>query len=139
MCKRAYMSVSSANWKEELQKYIGPDNLPEMYGGNRREPDAECSDYVSAPRRIPHFSLSPSLHSTPLVLTLLPHSSHPLSFYPHTSFHPYCTLYLSPFSPHCSLALTRLPIPHPHPHHTSSPHCRSALAGIFPMSTTCQT
>ena len=121
MCKRAYMSVSSANWKEELQKYIGPDNLPEMYGGNRREPDAECSDYVSAPRRIPHFSLSPSLHSTPLVLTLLPHSSHPLSFYPHTSSltltalstsHPSPLTVLLPSPDSLSLTLTLTTLPH---------------------------
>jgi len=35
-----------ASWKEELQKYISPDNLPEYYGGTRREPDPTCSKYV---------------------------------------------------------------------------------------------
>lgn len=35
-----------ANWKEELQKFVSPDNLPEFYGGIRREPDPTCSKYV---------------------------------------------------------------------------------------------
>jgi len=41
-----YNYLYLANWKEELQKYISPDNLPEYYGGTRREPDAICSNYV---------------------------------------------------------------------------------------------
>ena len=35
------------NWKQELQKYISPDQLPQVYGGTRCEPDAWCTDYVS--------------------------------------------------------------------------------------------
>ena len=37
----------SGNWKEELQKYISPDQLPQAYGGTRCEPDPYCTDYVS--------------------------------------------------------------------------------------------
>ena len=36
----------AASWSEDLQKYIHPDQLPEYYGGTRREPDAKCSDKV---------------------------------------------------------------------------------------------
>lgn len=35
-----------ADWKEDLQKYISPDQLPQVYGGTRCEPDPWCSDYV---------------------------------------------------------------------------------------------
>ena len=35
------------NWKEELQKYISPDQLPQAFGGDRCEPDPWCSNYVS--------------------------------------------------------------------------------------------
>ena len=38
----------SGNWKEELQKYISPDQLPQAYGGTRCEPDPYCTDYVSS-------------------------------------------------------------------------------------------
>jgi len=41
-----YYCCTLASWKEELQKYISPDNLPEYYGGTRREPDPTCSKYV---------------------------------------------------------------------------------------------
>ena len=41
------------NWQQELQKYIHPDQLPAMYGGNRYEPDAECSDYISSGGDVP--------------------------------------------------------------------------------------
>ena len=34
------------DWKEELQKYISPDQLPQAYGGTRCEPDPYCSKYV---------------------------------------------------------------------------------------------
>jgi hypothetical protein len=51
---RKKVKVMGSNWKEELQKYIDPDNLPEMYGGNRREPDAECSDYICIGGDIPN-------------------------------------------------------------------------------------
>ena len=40
------------NWKDELQKYISPDQLPAMYGGNRYEPDAECSNYICPGRDV---------------------------------------------------------------------------------------
>ena len=39
---------NSNNWKEELQKYISPDQLPQAYGGTRCEPDPYCTDYVSS-------------------------------------------------------------------------------------------
>ena len=29
-----------------MQKYISLDQLPALYGGDRYEPDAECSDYI---------------------------------------------------------------------------------------------
>ena len=41
-----FYSLFLANWKEELQKYISPDNIPEYYGGTRCEPDIFCSNYV---------------------------------------------------------------------------------------------
>ena len=41
-----FYSLFLANWKEELQKYISPDNIPEYYGGTRCEPDVFCSNYV---------------------------------------------------------------------------------------------
>ena len=34
------------NLREEISKYISPDQLPALYGGDRYEPDAECSDYI---------------------------------------------------------------------------------------------
>ena len=38
---------NSDNWKEELQKYISPDQLPQAYGGTRCEPDPYCTNFVS--------------------------------------------------------------------------------------------
>ena len=32
--------------REEIQKFISLDQLPALYGGERYEPDAECSDYI---------------------------------------------------------------------------------------------
>ena len=37
----------TGNWKEDIQKYISPDQLIEAYGGTRCEPDPWCTDYVS--------------------------------------------------------------------------------------------
>ena len=37
----------AGNWKEGLQKYISPDQLPQAYGGTRCEPDPWCTNYVS--------------------------------------------------------------------------------------------
>ena len=37
----------TGDYKEVLQKYISPDQLPEAYGGTRCEPDPYCSKYVS--------------------------------------------------------------------------------------------
>lgn len=39
-------SLSTDNWREELQKYISADQLPQAYGGTRCEPDPQCSDHV---------------------------------------------------------------------------------------------
>ena len=39
---------NSDNWKEELQKYISPDQLPQAYGGTRCEPDPYCTNFVSS-------------------------------------------------------------------------------------------
>jgi hypothetical protein len=39
--------------KEELQKFISLDELPAMYGGNRMEPDPECSDFIPPGRDVP--------------------------------------------------------------------------------------
>ena len=41
------------NLKEEIQKYISLDQLPGMYGGERFEPDAECSDYINSGQDVP--------------------------------------------------------------------------------------
>ena len=41
------VTCASDDWKEELQKYVAPDQLPQAYGGTRCEPDPCCSDYVS--------------------------------------------------------------------------------------------
>lgn len=39
--------LSKANWKEELQKYIDADNLPEYYGGTGcNDKDPKCSSKV---------------------------------------------------------------------------------------------
>ena len=43
------LTCFTGNWKEELQKYIAPDQLPEVYGGTRCEPDPWCTDHVSPP------------------------------------------------------------------------------------------
>ena len=40
----AYCDVG--NLREEMPKYISLDQLPALYGGDRYEPDAECSDYI---------------------------------------------------------------------------------------------
>ena len=40
-------SCFSGTWKEDIQKYISPDQLPQAYGGTRCEPDPYCTDYVS--------------------------------------------------------------------------------------------
>ena len=45
--------MPAGNLKEEMQKYISLDQLPGMYGGNRFEPDAECSDYIRPGRDVP--------------------------------------------------------------------------------------
>ncbi|XP_065898687.1 SEC14-like protein 2 isoform X2 [Dysidea avara] len=50
---RQKVIVAGANWKEELQKYISPDNLPEFYGGTRREPDPTCSKYIKMGGDVP--------------------------------------------------------------------------------------
>ena len=66
---------SAANWKEELQEYISPDQLPQAYGGTRCEPDPMCSDFVSflGGERC-KFYLLPTLLSFFLVLwPSLPH------------------------------------------------------------------
>ena len=39
--------MSPGDYKEVLLKYISPDQLPEAYGGTRREPDPYCTKYVS--------------------------------------------------------------------------------------------
>lgn len=41
--------VSSANWKELLQKYIDPEELPAYYGGKLTDPDGDpkCKTMVS--------------------------------------------------------------------------------------------
>jgi len=43
------VSVSSANWKELLQKYIDPEELPVYYGGKLTDPDGDpkCKTMVS--------------------------------------------------------------------------------------------
>jgi hypothetical protein len=41
------------NLKEEMQKYISLDELPAMYGGNRMEPDPECTAYINPGRDVP--------------------------------------------------------------------------------------
>ena len=46
-------STATGNWQEELQKYIHPDELPQAFGGNRCEPDPQCTAYVSQPACIP--------------------------------------------------------------------------------------
>ena len=43
----------TGNWKEELQKYISPDQLPVMYGGTRQEPDDQCSNYLRQGGNVP--------------------------------------------------------------------------------------
>ena len=35
------------DYKEVLLQHIAPDQLPEVFGGERREPDPKCTDYVS--------------------------------------------------------------------------------------------
>ena len=50
------------NWKEELQKYISPDQLPQAYGGTRCEPDPYCSNYVNLSLSL-SLSLSLTHHS----------------------------------------------------------------------------
>ncbi|XP_065891180.1 SEC14-like protein 2 [Dysidea avara] len=50
---RRKVIVAGASWKEELQKYISPDNLPEYYGGTRREPDPTCSKYIQMGGDVP--------------------------------------------------------------------------------------
>ena len=48
LCSRTSPIMSfSGNYKEELQKYISPDQLPQAYGGTRCEPDPYCTKYVS--------------------------------------------------------------------------------------------
>ena len=46
------VSTATGNWPEELQKYIHPDQLPQAFGGNRCEPDPQCTAYVSQPARL---------------------------------------------------------------------------------------
>ena len=36
----------TGDYKEVLQKYISPDQLPAAYGGTRCEPDPYCTKYV---------------------------------------------------------------------------------------------
>ena len=47
-------SIPIGNWKEELQKYINPDQLPQAYGGTRCEPDPYCSNYVNLSLSLSH-------------------------------------------------------------------------------------
>lgn len=44
---RRKIFIFGSNWKEELQKYISPDQLPQVYGGTRCEPDSCCTDYIN--------------------------------------------------------------------------------------------
>ena len=55
-------SFPPGNWKEGLQKYISPHQLPQVYGGTRCEPDPCCSNYVG-------FSLAPLSLSLSLSLS----------------------------------------------------------------------
>ena len=41
------VSAITGDWKEQLQKYISPDQLIQAYGGTRCEPDPWCTDHVS--------------------------------------------------------------------------------------------
>jgi hypothetical protein len=41
------------NLREEMQKYISLDQLPAMHGGDRYEPDAQCSRYIRPGRDVP--------------------------------------------------------------------------------------
>ena len=41
------------DYKEVLQKYISPDQLPMAYGGTRCEPDPYCTKYVNPGGDIP--------------------------------------------------------------------------------------
>ncbi len=43
-----YIAVATVDdYEEVLIQHIAPDQLPEIYGGERRDPDAKCTDYVS--------------------------------------------------------------------------------------------
>uniref|UniRef100_A0A8B9H3Y1 SEC14-like lipid binding 7 n=1 Tax=Astyanax mexicanus TaxID=7994 RepID=A0A8B9H3Y1_ASTMX len=47
--------VIKANWKEVLQKYVDPDQLPEAYGGTRKDPDGDpyCKSMINYGGNVP--------------------------------------------------------------------------------------
>lgn len=46
-CPTHFYSSHVDDYKEILLKHIAPDQLPAVYGGERMEPDAECTGMVS--------------------------------------------------------------------------------------------
>ncbi len=56
------------DYKEVLLKHIAPDQLPEAFGGERREPDPQCSDFVRL--RDNHHSMS--IHGIPIIIACNP-------------------------------------------------------------------
>eukprot|EP00731_Ephydatia_muelleri_P025329 Em0017g412a len=50
--KQSKFVLLGANWREEILQYISPEQLPQVYGGTRCEPDPACSNFVSPFRKI---------------------------------------------------------------------------------------
>ncbi|XP_064396571.1 SEC14-like protein 4 [Halichondria panicea] len=50
---RQKIKVLGSNWREELQKYVAPEQLPQDFGGTRCEPDPECTDHIRPGGDIP--------------------------------------------------------------------------------------
>lgn len=54
---RTKIHILGPDWREELQKYIAPDQIPQAYGGTRCEPDPWCTAYVCIPTCEPAWLL----------------------------------------------------------------------------------
>uniref|UniRef100_W5LLR4 SEC14-like lipid binding 7 n=1 Tax=Astyanax mexicanus TaxID=7994 RepID=W5LLR4_ASTMX len=52
---RRKIVVVGSNWKEVLQKYVDPDQLPEAYGGTRKDPDGDpyCKSMINYGGNVP--------------------------------------------------------------------------------------
>ncbi|KAL5479687.1 hypothetical protein EMCRGX_G023244 [Ephydatia muelleri] len=51
--KQSKFVLLGANWREEILQYISPEQLPQVYGGTRCEPDPACSNFINMGGDVP--------------------------------------------------------------------------------------